>query len=195
MIVTDGGFNDAAIRRELDLKYPSIMKTPDPIGIVFKDKEKIDMQNPIIGSLASQVQESKTNEKPIFNQISDAPTTKDIELAEHLAKLRGENNKYNFPPFLPPPPLPPTPPPSPPDGGDAESEDDDNDDDGNRNLAQTQRFLWDQPQRTAVAVGTNNTAMSMLLQEKKLDFLDFLKILAKYFLKQMIYLNQIMRQK
>ena len=88
--------------------------------------------------------------------------------------------KYNFPPFLPPPPLPPTPPPSPPDGGDAESEDDDNDDDdGNRNLVQTQRFLRDRPQRTAVAVGTNNAAMSMPLQEKKLDFL---KILAKYFL-------------
>ena len=112
-----------------------------------------------------------------------------------MAKLSGENNKYNFPPFLPPPPLPPTPLPSPPDGGDAESEDDDNDDDdGNRNLAQTQRFLWDQPQRTAVAVGTNNAAMSMPLQEK-LDFLDFLKILAKYFLKQMICLNQIISQK
>ena len=43
MIVTDGGFNDAVIRRELDLKYPSIMKKPDPIDIVFKDKEKFDM--------------------------------------------------------------------------------------------------------------------------------------------------------
>ena len=43
MIVTDGGFNDAVIRRELDLKYPSVMKKPDPIDIVFKDKEKFDM--------------------------------------------------------------------------------------------------------------------------------------------------------
>ena len=43
MIVTDGGFNDAVIRRELDLKYPSIMKKPDPIDIVIKDKEKFDM--------------------------------------------------------------------------------------------------------------------------------------------------------
>ena len=43
MIVTDGGFNDAVMRRELDLKYPSIMKKPDPIDIVFKDKEKFDM--------------------------------------------------------------------------------------------------------------------------------------------------------
>ena len=27
MIVTDGGFTDAVVRRELDLKYPSILKT------------------------------------------------------------------------------------------------------------------------------------------------------------------------
>ena len=93
MIVTDGGFNDAAIRRELDLKYPSIMKKPNPIDVVFKDKPKFDMQNPIIGSLVAQVQENKTNEKAILNQISAAPSTKDIELAEHLAKLRGGKKK------------------------------------------------------------------------------------------------------
>ena len=40
MIVTDGGFNDAAVRRELDLKYPSIMKKPKPKDLVFKDKAK-----------------------------------------------------------------------------------------------------------------------------------------------------------
>ena len=34
----------------------------------------------------------------------------------------------------------------------------------------TQRFLLDQPQRTAVAVGTNNAATSMPLQEKKVRF-------------------------
>ena len=89
MIVTDGGFNDAAIIRELDLKYPSRMKKPNPIDVVFKDKAKFDMQNPIIGSLVAQVQENKTNEKTILNQISGAPSTKDIELAGHLAKLRG----------------------------------------------------------------------------------------------------------
>ena len=90
MIVTDGGFNDATVRRELDLKYPSIMKKPNPIDVVFKDKAKFDKQNPIIGFLVAQVQENKTNEKTILNQINGAPSTKDIELAECLAKLGGE---------------------------------------------------------------------------------------------------------
>ena len=135
------------------------------------------MQEPIIGSLVAQVQENQTNEKAILNQISGAPTTKDIELAECLAKLRGENNNNNnnnFPPFLPPlpPPPPPTPPPSPPDGGDGESDDDnddddDDDDDSNRNLTLTQRFLLDQPQRTAVTVGTNNAATKRAITRTK----------------------------
>ena len=43
MIGTDGGFNNAAVRRELDLKYPSIMKKPKPIDRVFKSKAKFDV--------------------------------------------------------------------------------------------------------------------------------------------------------
>ena len=73
---------------------------------------------------------------------------------------------------MPPLPQAPTPPPSPADGGNGESDDDDDvdDDDDNRNLMATQRFFLDQPQRTAVAVGTNNAATSMPLQEKKVRF-------------------------
>ena len=99
------------------------------------------------------------------------------------------NNGNNLPPLLCSLPQPPTPPSSPPDDGDGESDDDD---DENRNLTPTKRFLLDQPQRTAVAVGANNAATSMPLQKKGLDLL---KILAKYFLKQMIYLNWIINPK
>ena len=69
------------LSEELNVKYASIKN---------KNKAKFDVQNPIIGSLVAQVQENKINEKAILNQISGAPTTKDIELAEHLAKLRDE---------------------------------------------------------------------------------------------------------
>ena len=31
MVVTYGGFNDAVVRGELDLEYPSIMKKPNTI--------------------------------------------------------------------------------------------------------------------------------------------------------------------
>ena len=86
MIVTDGGFNDAAVRRELDLTYLSILKKPNPVDVVFDDKAKFDVQNLIIGSLVAQVQENKTNEKAILNQISGMPSTKNIELAKRFAK-------------------------------------------------------------------------------------------------------------
>ena len=86
MIVTDGGFNDAAVRRELDLTYPSILKKPNPVDVVFEDKAKFDVQILIIGSLVAQVQENKTNEKAILNQISGMPSTKNIELAKRFAK-------------------------------------------------------------------------------------------------------------
>ena len=77
------------------------------------------------------------------------------------------NNNNNFHSFLPPPPQSRTPPPSSPYGGDGESDDDDsNDDNDKRNLTLTQRLLLDQPQRTAVVVGTNNAAASIPLQEK-----------------------------
>ena len=142
MMVTDGGFNDATVRRELDLKYPSIMKKPNPVDVVFKDKAKFDVQSPIICSLVAQVQQNKANEKAILNQLSGASSTKDIELAETLAKLRGEannnnnnnnndnnNNNNNYCPlFLSRPPPLQTPPPSPPD-------DDDDDDDDGENLS------------------------------------------------------------
>ena len=86
MIVTDGGFNDAAVRRELDLTYPSILKKPNPVDVVFEDKAKFDVQNLITGSLVAQVQENKTNEKAILNQISGMPSTKNIELAKSFVK-------------------------------------------------------------------------------------------------------------
>ena len=38
MIVTDGKFNNAGIRRALHTKYRTIIKKPNPINVVFKDK-------------------------------------------------------------------------------------------------------------------------------------------------------------
>ena len=49
MLVTDGKFSNAGIRRPLDTKHPSIIKKPNPIDVVFKDKARFDTQNPLIG--------------------------------------------------------------------------------------------------------------------------------------------------
>ena len=45
MIVTDGGFNNASIRRTLDTKYPSVMKKSNPTDVVFKDNTLFNVQN------------------------------------------------------------------------------------------------------------------------------------------------------
>ena len=66
MIVTDGGFNAASIRRALDTKFPSIMKKPNPIEVMFKDKSKFNVQNPVVGSLIMQVVDNKKKRKRDF---------------------------------------------------------------------------------------------------------------------------------
>ena len=84
MIVTDGSFKNASIRRTLDTKYPSVMKKSNPIDIVFKDKALFDVQNPIVGSLVVQVQENKAREREYMQQISTAPSITDTKINNRL---------------------------------------------------------------------------------------------------------------
>ena len=51
MIVTDNSFNNASIRQALDTKFPSVMKKPNPVEVMFKDKSRFDVQNTVVGSL------------------------------------------------------------------------------------------------------------------------------------------------
>ena len=43
MIVTDGDFNNAGIRRALDQKYPTIMGKPTATSFIYRDKAKFDI--------------------------------------------------------------------------------------------------------------------------------------------------------
>ena len=111
MIVTDGKFTNAGIRRALDTKYSTIMKKPNPIDVVFKDKAKFETQNPVIGKLLSQIQTDKNN-KALQKQLENAPLIKDLQIAEKLERLTQLNNIDNNDnndddaPFVPPPQLP-----------------------------------------------------------------------------------------
>ena len=80
MIVTDGEFNNAGVRRVLDQKYPTIMNKPTATNFMFKDKAKFDIQNPIIGSLYNEVLTDKQKEKRLLEDIAKAPDLKDIEI-------------------------------------------------------------------------------------------------------------------
>ena len=88
MIVTDGGFTNASIRRTLDTKYPSAIKKSNPTDVVFKDKVLLNVQNPIVGSLVAQVQENKAREREYMKQLSTAPSITDINIGNRLKELR-----------------------------------------------------------------------------------------------------------
>ena len=112
MIVTDGKFNNASVRRALETKYPSVMKKWNPIDIVFKDEAKFHTQNPIIGTLLTQIQSEKTKcDKAIENQLKGAPSIKDLGIAEQLERFKQYNKRNNNDKDdddTPPPPAPPS---------------------------------------------------------------------------------------
>ena len=96
MIVTDGNFNNASIRRALDTKYLLAMKKPKRIDFVFKDKAKFDVQNPIIGSLFEQI--TKNNKKEVVRKLLNASTAqKDTKtelekIVEFSRKIRKDDD-------------------------------------------------------------------------------------------------------
>ena len=95
MIATDGKFNDASVGRALDTKYLSVMKKSNPTDVAFKVKAKFDMQNPIIGTLLTQIKLGKTNENAIEKQLTGASSIKDLNIAERLECGKQYNRRNN----------------------------------------------------------------------------------------------------
>ena len=151
MIVTDGEFNDAGVRRVLDTKFPSIMHKPTATNFMFRDKAKFDIQNPVIGGLYNQLLTKKQKEKLELEAIGKAPSVKDIDIQKRLDDI----SKFNL---------------GIKDNNDNDDDDDDNDNNDNNSgrlplfpptppstpstLSETQRFLLDGGnERVAEAIG------------------------------------------
>ena len=151
MIVTDGEFNDAGVRRVLDTKFPSIMHKPTVTNFMFRDKAKFDIQNPVIGGLYNQLLTKKQKEKLELEAIGKAPSVKDIDIQKRLDDI----SKFNL---------------GIKDNNDNDDDDDDNDNNDNNSgrlplfsptppstpstLSETQRFLLDGGnERVAEAIG------------------------------------------
>ena len=111
MIVTDGEFNNAGVRRVLDQKYPTIMGKPTATSFMFKEKAKFDIQNPIIGALYNEVLTDKQREKKQLETIGKAPSTLDLQIRKRLENLRKFDEGID----------------------DSDDDDDDNDDKNNNN--------------------------------------------------------------
>ena len=92
IVSTDGKLSNAVVRRQLHRKFPSDMRKTSPIDVVFKNKAKFDTQNPIIGTLSTQIEAGKlSQEKQVKNQLETAPSIKDLKVAEPLKGLRDFN--------------------------------------------------------------------------------------------------------
>ena len=155
MIITDGEFNDAGVRRALDTKFPSIMHKPTVTNFMFRDKAKFDIQNPVIGSLYNQLLTKKQKEKLELDAIGKAPSVKDIDIQKRLNDI----SKFNL---------------GIKDNDDDDDGDDDDDDNNNSGrpqvfpptppsspstLSETQRFLLDGGnERVAEAIGLTTTS-------------------------------------
>ena len=194
MIVTDRKFNNAGIRRKLDLKYPSIIKKPTASNFLFRDKKQFNVQNPVIGGLYNQLQIRTPDQLKLLKK---APNIKDLKIQNALERLKkfnlnkgaaDDDDDDNIPGLPrgsrgePPPPPPPAPP---ADDDDADDDDDDKDNNKNREI-QIKKFLLDKgneriaeglAQTSDGKVETRNIAFSKeitkmfpKIKEEELDF-------------------------
>ena len=159
MIVTDRKFNNAGIRRKLDLKYPSIINKPTASNFLFRDLKQFNVQNPVIGGLYNQLQIRTSDQLKLLKK---APKIKDLKIRNALERLKkfnlnmgaaddgdgdGDDDDDNIPGLPrgrrdepaapPPPPPPPRPRPPPP------ADDDDDDDDKDKKRDSVKKFLLD----------------------------------------------------
>ena len=90
----DEKFNNAAVRRALDLKNNDLFRNPQPITL-FHDIERFHQQNPIIGKLATQINVPKLSNR---DEIRKRLLEGDIRQIENrLFNLRNDNNTNTFP--------------------------------------------------------------------------------------------------
>ena len=151
MIVTDRKFNNAGIRRKLDLKYPSVIKKPTASNFLYRDLKQFNVQNPVIGGLYNQLKIRTSDQLKLLRK---APRIKDLKIRNALERLKKFNLERGAAddddddddlPGLPRgrrdgPPRPPPPPPPPPK---ADDDDDDDDDDDTKKDSEVKNFLLD----------------------------------------------------
>ena len=82
----NGNFNNAIVRHALDLENAGIFQNPNPLNLTYRDVKKFDLQNPIIGKLATQVKASKLTEDQLTKKILMQDQIANIE--NRLEELR-----------------------------------------------------------------------------------------------------------
>ena len=95
----DEKFNNAIVRHPLDLKNEAIFLNPNPLNITFRDDNKFDLVNPVIGKLATQVKASTLTDYELTkNNLGQGETDKlqdrfDL-VKEGLSDIINKDNDY-----------------------------------------------------------------------------------------------------
>ena len=111
-------FNNAIVRHALDTKNAGIMQNPNPLNLTFGEVKNFDLQNPVLGEIATQVKASKLTDeqltKKIFMQDDIAKTENRLEELKLPINFNDSDDETRGPVGAggddgAPPPLPPTP--------------------------------------------------------------------------------------
>ena len=123
-VVTDGEFNNAALRHILDNRDSDIFKVANPLSLVFKNANKFNLQNPVLGNILSQVYAGQLTDEDVKRLLSEGENLKIQARLEGLQKFNqgldnqndtNNNNNRGNRPFNP---------------NNNDDDDDDDDDDG-----------------------------------------------------------------
>ena len=156
LAVSHGKLNEGTkVRRLSELnnpKYKYFRQNNNPLDVVYKEKAKFDVQNPIIGDLLKEINKGKLSDEEYFKKTKTAPNIKDLDIKERFNKVfeRDTRKKDNFVDQTDngddsPPGSPGLPPPPPIDFDPYAFDDDDNPFNVDLNALERQYFARDKP--------------------------------------------------
>ena len=95
----DEKFNNVIVRHALDLKNEAIFRNPNPLNVTFRDVNKFDLVNPVIGKLATQVKASTLTDYELTKKKLGQGETDKLQnrfdlVKEGLSDIINKDNDY-----------------------------------------------------------------------------------------------------
>ena len=100
LAVSYGKVNEGTKVRHLselnDPKYKYFRQNDNPLDVVYREKAKFDVQNPIIGDLLKEINKGKLTDDEYYKLTKTAPDPKILELQKRFDKFRRIKVKDNL---------------------------------------------------------------------------------------------------
>ena len=104
LAVSYGKLNEGTKVRHLselnDPKYKYFRQNNNPLDVVYREKAKFDVQNPIIGDLLKEINKSKLSEEEYFKKTKTASDVKDLDIKERFNKIFERSDRKKNDNFL-----------------------------------------------------------------------------------------------